>query len=206
MEAKTAVAKILKAEGVEHLLCFPNNALIEAAAVEGIRPICARTERVAVNIADGLSRVASSRRIGVVAVRIRERTVAVAVHTGNETLVDTAIAVVVDVVAQLGEARGHRHRVIVAIEGRHDKVAVGVRVTRVALPVAVQVNLTWVGLKRTVVAIQALNETVAIAVHLRRKQNAVAVVVQTVADFDHAREPHRIEVRAVRAGQAGLRR
>ncbi len=69
MDAKTAVAKILKAEGVEHLLCFPNNALIEAAAIEGIRPICARTERVAVNIADGLSRVSSGRRIGVVAVQ-----------------------------------------------------------------------------------------------------------------------------------------
>ncbi|MBI2544732.1 MAG: thiamine pyrophosphate-binding protein, partial [Candidatus Rokubacteria bacterium] len=69
MDAKTAVAKILKVEGVEHLLCFPNNALIEAAAVEGIRPICARTERVAVNIADGLSRVSSGRRVGVVAVQ-----------------------------------------------------------------------------------------------------------------------------------------
>ncbi|MBI4589534.1 MAG: thiamine pyrophosphate-requiring protein [Candidatus Rokubacteria bacterium] len=69
MDAKTAVAKILKAEGVEHLLCFPNNALIEAAAVEGIRPICARTERVAVNIADGMSRVSSGRRIGVCAVQ-----------------------------------------------------------------------------------------------------------------------------------------
>ncbi len=69
MDGKTAVAKILKAEGVEHLLCFPNNALIEAAAVEGIRPICARTERVAVNIADALSRVSSGRRIGVAAVQ-----------------------------------------------------------------------------------------------------------------------------------------
>jgi acetolactate synthase-1/2/3 large subunit len=37
--------------------------------VEGIRPICARTERVAVNIADGFARVSSGRRIGVVAVQ-----------------------------------------------------------------------------------------------------------------------------------------
>ena len=51
MQAKTAIAKILKLEGVDHLACFPNNAIIEAGAVEGIRPICARTERVAVNIA-----------------------------------------------------------------------------------------------------------------------------------------------------------
>jgi acetolactate synthase-1/2/3 large subunit len=69
MQAKTAIAKILKMEGVEHLTCFPNNAVIEAAAVEGIRPVCARTERVAVNIADGLSRVSGGRRIGVCAVQ-----------------------------------------------------------------------------------------------------------------------------------------
>ncbi|MBI4594037.1 MAG: hypothetical protein HY728_07455, partial [Candidatus Rokubacteria bacterium] len=69
MQAKTAIAKILKQEGVEHLTCFPNNAIIEAGAVEGIRPVCARTERVAVNIADGFSRVSSGRKIGVCAVQ-----------------------------------------------------------------------------------------------------------------------------------------
>lgn len=69
MQGKTAIANILKLEGVEHLVCFPNNAIIDAAAEAGIRPICARTERVAVNIADGLSRVASGRRTGVCAVQ-----------------------------------------------------------------------------------------------------------------------------------------
>ena len=69
MQGKTAIARILKAEGVEHLTCFPNNAIIEAAAIEGIRPVTARTERVAVNIADGLTRVTNGRRIGVCAVQ-----------------------------------------------------------------------------------------------------------------------------------------
>jgi acetolactate synthase-1/2/3 large subunit len=69
MQGKDAVAKVLKAEGVEYLSCFPNNALIESAAAAGIRPICARTERVAVHIADGLSRVTSGRQIGVCAVQ-----------------------------------------------------------------------------------------------------------------------------------------
>lgn len=69
MLLSTAVARILKAEGVETFTCFPNNALIEAAAVEGLRPVCARTERVAVNIADGLSRVSSGRRVGVTVVQ-----------------------------------------------------------------------------------------------------------------------------------------
>jgi len=69
MQGKTAIARILKAEGVEHLTCFPNNAIIEASAIEGIRPVTARTERVAVNIADGLARVTNGRRIGVCAVQ-----------------------------------------------------------------------------------------------------------------------------------------
>ncbi len=69
MQGKTAIARILKTEGLEVLTCFPNNAIIEASAVEGIRPICARTERVAVNIADGLSRVAGGRRLGACAVQ-----------------------------------------------------------------------------------------------------------------------------------------
>jgi acetolactate synthase-1/2/3 large subunit len=69
MLGKTAIANILKFEGVEYLICFPANALIDAAAGTGIRPILARTERVMVNIADGLSRVASGRRIGVCAMQ-----------------------------------------------------------------------------------------------------------------------------------------
>ena len=69
MLGKNAIANILKLEGVEQLTCFPNNAIIESAAEAGIRPICARTERVAVNIADGLSRVSGGRRIGVCAVQ-----------------------------------------------------------------------------------------------------------------------------------------
>jgi acetolactate synthase-1/2/3 large subunit len=69
MQGKDVVAKVLKAEGVEHLMCFPNNAIIEGAAAESIRVICARTERVAVNIADGLARVSAGRRVGVCAVQ-----------------------------------------------------------------------------------------------------------------------------------------
>jgi thiamine pyrophosphate-dependent acetolactate synthase large subunit-like protein len=69
MKGKAALAKILKIEGLEFLTCFPNNPLLDAAAAEDIRPITARTERVAVNIADGYSRVSSGRRIGVCAVQ-----------------------------------------------------------------------------------------------------------------------------------------
>lgn len=69
MVGKALVAQILKTEGVEYLTCYPANPLIDAAAAVDIRPILARTERVAVNIADGLSRVSAGRRIGVCAVQ-----------------------------------------------------------------------------------------------------------------------------------------
>ena len=60
------IAKILKAEGVEALTCFPTNPLIEEAAKEGIRTISFRHERGAVMAADGFSRVSDRQRFGVV--------------------------------------------------------------------------------------------------------------------------------------------
>ena len=61
MKAVDAVARILKLEGVEYISCFPHNELIDAAANVGIRPILTRTERVAVNMADGYARVSNGR-------------------------------------------------------------------------------------------------------------------------------------------------
>ena len=63
MKASAAAAKILKMEGVDFVTCFPPNALINASAEAGIRTILTRQERVAVNIADGYTRV--SRKTGV---------------------------------------------------------------------------------------------------------------------------------------------
>ena len=65
MDCDAAIAKILKAEGVEWLAAFPMQTLIDAAAREGIRPIVTRQERAGVNMADGYSRVMNGRRIGV---------------------------------------------------------------------------------------------------------------------------------------------
>ena len=65
MKGETAIARILKAEGVEFITCFPYNTLIDAAAEEGIRTILTRTERVAVNIADGFTRASYGQRNGV---------------------------------------------------------------------------------------------------------------------------------------------
>ncbi len=65
MKAVDAIAEILRREGTEYIVCFPNHPLIEAAARAGIRPIMCRQERVGMAIADGISRTTNGRRIGV---------------------------------------------------------------------------------------------------------------------------------------------
>ena len=69
MKGKTAIAKILKMEGVEFISGFPYNPVFESAAEEGIRCLATRTERVAVNISDAFTRVSNCKRIGVCAVQ-----------------------------------------------------------------------------------------------------------------------------------------
>lgn len=65
MKVIDAVAKVLKAEGVEYLFAYPVNHLIEAAAKVDIRPIIVRQERIGLHMADALSRITSGDKIGV---------------------------------------------------------------------------------------------------------------------------------------------
>ena len=65
MRVVDAICEILKREGVEFLSCYPTNALIEAAATAGIRPIICRQERVGVGISDGFSRITNGHQVGV---------------------------------------------------------------------------------------------------------------------------------------------
>ena len=64
MKGYSAIAKILKMEGVDFVTGYPNNALQDAVAEEGIRIITFRTERAAVEAADGFTRVSFGQRIG----------------------------------------------------------------------------------------------------------------------------------------------
>ena len=65
MNAVTAVAQILKMEGVDFIGVIPSNPLIEAAAIAGIRPIVFRQEGTGVHMADGFARVTNGKRTGV---------------------------------------------------------------------------------------------------------------------------------------------
>jgi thiamine pyrophosphate-dependent acetolactate synthase large subunit-like protein len=69
MKVGHAIAEILKREGVEVLVGYPVNHVIEAAAEAGIRPIIVRQERVGLHMADAISRLSSGRQIGVFAMQ-----------------------------------------------------------------------------------------------------------------------------------------
>ena len=69
MSNADVIIEILEQEGVEYLLGYPNNRLFDSAASHSIRPIIARTERVAINMADAYTRMNNGRKFAAVAVQ-----------------------------------------------------------------------------------------------------------------------------------------
>ncbi|HUN50370.1 MAG TPA: thiamine pyrophosphate-requiring protein [Candidatus Sulfotelmatobacter sp.] len=69
MKAGDAIARILKLEGVDMLIGYPVNHVIEAAARADIRTIIVRQERVGLHMADAISRLSSGRKLGVFAMQ-----------------------------------------------------------------------------------------------------------------------------------------
>jgi acetolactate synthase-1/2/3 large subunit len=65
VKVAAAVAEILKREGVEFLIGYPVNHIIEASAEADLRTIIVRQERVGLHMADAVSRVTSGQKIGV---------------------------------------------------------------------------------------------------------------------------------------------
>ena len=65
MKVTAAIAEILKREGVEFVIGYPVNHILEAAAAAGIRPIIVRQERTGLHMADAVSRITSGRKVGV---------------------------------------------------------------------------------------------------------------------------------------------
>ncbi len=69
MKVSTAIAEILKREGVDVLFGYPRNAVLEQAAALGIRTVIVRQERTGVHMADALSRLTAGRRMGAFAMQ-----------------------------------------------------------------------------------------------------------------------------------------
>jgi acetolactate synthase-1/2/3 large subunit len=69
MKVSAAIAEILKREGVDIIFGYPRNAVLEAAAEAGIRPIIVRQERTGLHMADAMSRLTRGQRMGVFAMQ-----------------------------------------------------------------------------------------------------------------------------------------
>ncbi|MBL6951028.1 MAG: thiamine pyrophosphate-requiring protein [Alphaproteobacteria bacterium] len=69
MKAVEAIVEILKREGVECLIGYPVNHVLEYAARWDIRPIIVRQERIGLHMADAMSRLSSGKNIGVFAMQ-----------------------------------------------------------------------------------------------------------------------------------------
>ncbi|HEY7269667.1 MAG TPA: thiamine pyrophosphate-requiring protein [Dehalococcoidia bacterium] len=65
MRVVDAIAEIMKREGVEVLVAYPVNPLIEAAAAADIRTIIVRQERTGIHMVDAISRLTSGKKVGV---------------------------------------------------------------------------------------------------------------------------------------------
>src|SRR5438874_12868662 len=65
MKVTNAIAQILKKEGIEFLIGYPVNPIIEGAAEADIRTIMVRQERIGLHMCDAVAKVSSGDNIGV---------------------------------------------------------------------------------------------------------------------------------------------
>ena len=69
MKTADAISAILKREGVEWIIGYPVNHILEHAAKVDIRPSIVRQERTGLHMADAISRVTSGKKLGVFAMQ-----------------------------------------------------------------------------------------------------------------------------------------
>ena len=69
MKVANAIAEILKREGIEYLIGYPVNPIIEAAAEADIRTIMVRQERIGLHMCDAIAKITSGDKIGVFAMQ-----------------------------------------------------------------------------------------------------------------------------------------
>src|ERR1700730_5284040 len=65
MKVTNAIAHVLKTEGVEALIGYPVNPIIESAAEADIRTIMVRQERIGLHMCDAIGKLSSGEKIGV---------------------------------------------------------------------------------------------------------------------------------------------
>src|SRR3989442_6386254 len=65
MKVTTAIAQILKKEGIEFLIGYPVNPIIEGAAEADIRTIMVRQERIGLQMCDAIGNLSCGEKIGV---------------------------------------------------------------------------------------------------------------------------------------------
>jgi thiamine pyrophosphate-dependent acetolactate synthase large subunit-like protein len=65
MKVGPAIAEILKREGIDTIIGYPVNHVLEHGAAAGIRPVIVRQERVGLHMADAMSRLSRGRKMGV---------------------------------------------------------------------------------------------------------------------------------------------
>jgi acetolactate synthase-1/2/3 large subunit len=64
MKTSDAIAEVLRREGMEFIIGYPVNHILERAAAAGIRPIIVRQERTGLHMADAVSRLTSGEKLG----------------------------------------------------------------------------------------------------------------------------------------------
>ena len=69
MKVSAVVAEVLKREGIEFLIGYPVNPIIEAAAEADIRTIMVRQERIGLHMCDAIAKTTSGERLGVFAMQ-----------------------------------------------------------------------------------------------------------------------------------------
>src|SRR4029078_5049236 len=65
MKVTNAIAQILKTEGVEALIGYPVNPIIEGAAAADIRTIMVRQERIGLHMCDAIGKLSSGDKVDV---------------------------------------------------------------------------------------------------------------------------------------------
>jgi thiamine pyrophosphate-dependent acetolactate synthase large subunit-like protein len=65
MKVGPAIAEIMKREGIDTIIGYPVNHILEHGAAAGIRPVIVRQERVGLHMADAMSRLSRGRKMGV---------------------------------------------------------------------------------------------------------------------------------------------